>query len=608
MTKLNAETRDTIRNLLDIDKRHLVIAILLIFLTIGYFVYNAYSDVRKNYINTIDIISTQQHKRQLLSNMYGAVRERSYITLQMSTIKDPFELDELNQHLYKWASEYIRNRDQLLLLPLNPKELKLLNNQVEIAGRTEPILNEVADLIFDERRDEAYQLLFEQVLPGQNDVLKQIDLAIKDYNDQTASFVEKIKVDVDESSYSFLVLGGLLIAVSFFVITIVMTRVSRHDEIKLKQALDDLAEQKYALDQHSIVSITNTDGIITYVNDKFCESSGYSEDEMLGNKHSMLKSDVHDDAFYTRMYNTISSGKVWHGEICNRAKDGYNYWVETTIVPFMGDSNEPQSYIAMRTNITTRKQAEEELRHSQKMDALEKLTGGIAHDHNNMLGIIMGYTEFLKKELSGQPKLEKYLRHIMQAAERSTTLTKQLLNFSRFKSTAAHIIDINTILKKNQFMLEKMLTVSINLVFDLTEEACPVMLDGSDLEDAIINLSINAMHAMKSEGTLTIQTRYINDTAPDIQKLKLNSKEYIVLRITDTGCGMNTETAARIFDPFYTTKGEDGLGLGLSQVYGFVDRSGGVIKVTSIPGKGTTFTLYFPIHHETATEEEQSAA
>jgi len=590
------------RSLLDIEKHYLIIAVLLMFFLISYLIFNAYNDVKKTYVDAVDIISTQQHKRQLLSNMHNAVRERSYLILQMSTVEDFFELDEMNQQLYKWAAEYIRNREQLLLLPLNTIEIELIEAQQKEAVRTAPILHEVADLIIDDKRDEAYSLLFDEAMPGQNRVLEQINLSIKEYNNKTTSFVEKLKKDSAQSGDTFLLLGSLIAVISFIVIAVIMTRVSRMEQEKLKQALANLAEQKYALDQHAIVSITDTDGIITYVNDKFCQSSGYSEEEMLGKNHSILKSGLHDELFYKDMYRKISRGEVWHGEICNHNKDRYEYWLDTTIVPFMGDSAEPQSYIAMSTDITARKHTEEELRHSQKMDALEKLTGGIAHDHNNMLGIIMGYTEFLKKELSGQPKLEKYLQHIMHAAERSTTLTRQLLDFSRYKSTTTHVADVNSILMDNQFMLEKMLTVRVNLVFDLTEEPCPVLLDSHDLEDAIINISINAMHAMESEGRLTFKTMRISGDAPDFLNQNLQAIEYVVLRITDTGSGMDAKTLERVFDPFYTTKGDKGLGLGLSQVYGFIDRSGGVIKAASTPGEGTVFSLYFPLYQEEAIE------
>jgi PAS domain S-box-containing protein len=245
-------------------------------------------------------------------------------------------------------------------------------------------------------------------------------------------------------------------------------------------------------------------------------------------------------------------------------------------------------------DLTDIKQQEEQLRRAQKMDALGKLTGGIAHDYNNMLGIILGYSELLSNSLKGQPKLAQYAQEIFRASERGGKLTKKLLAFSREKKAEASKLDVNAALRSEQNMLEKTLTARVELIFDLEDKLWPAYLDGSDLEDAIINLSINALHAMEGQGRLTIQTKnavvdkYLSD------KLQLPQGDYIQVSFTDTGCGMDQETVTKIFDPFYSTKGDLGTGLGLSQVYGFVERSQGAIKVYSEVGEGTQLNLYFP--------------
>jgi len=255
-------------------------------------------------------------------------------------------------------------------------------------------------------------------------------------------------------------------------------------------------------------------------------------------------------------------------------------------------------YICTFLDITKELQKEEQLQRIRKMDALGKLTGGIAHDYNNMLGVILCYAELLKFKVEKQPELAKYADTIQHAAERGAKLTEKLLDFSRHKSSNAEVLNINTVLRDEQHILEKTLTARIELILDLADDLWPTRVDSSDFEDSILNMSINAMHAIEGNGRLTIQTHNKQIEAMDAQLLNLKPGDYILLKITDSGCGMNDEVKEKIFDPFYSTKGEQGTGLGLSQVYGFVERSGGVIKVHSEHGHGSSFELYFPRYLE----------
>ena len=254
-------------------------------------------------------------------------------------------------------------------------------------------------------------------------------------------------------------------------------------------------------------------------------------------------------------------------------------------------------------DISIQKQAESKLRHSQKMDALGELTGGIAHDYNNMLGIVLGYAELLKGKLTKQPKLAKYAHEIHHAGERGVKLTKKLLAFSRRQSGDARKLNLNMLLRDQQHMLEKTLTARINVTLNLAEDLWPVWLDSGDLEDAIVNMSINSMHAMKMGGRLTLQTCNEAVNKMDAKLLQLDVGNFVVLSITDTGCGMDDKTKEKIFDPFFSTKGEQGTGLGLSQVYGFIERCGGAIKVYSKLEQGTRITLYLPRYYDSIGED-----
>jgi len=245
-----------------------------------------------------------------------------------------------------------------------------------------------------------------------------------------------------------------------------------------------------------------------------------------------------------------------------------------------------------------------QLHQSQKMDALGKLTGGIAHDYNNMLGVIMGYAELLEGELRDQPALVKYAQEIYRAGKRGNQLTNKLLAFSRQRMSEANSINLNSLLLNQQHMLEKTLTVRIKLAFDLAENLCSIWTNDSEMGDIILNMSINAMHAIDGNGQLTIRTSNEQINQQVAQFLNIPTGDYVLLSITDTGCGMDKATKEHIFEPFFSTKGEQGTGLGLSQVYGFVHSTGGAIKVYSELGQGTQFALYFPRYIETGDKQQ----
>jgi hemerythrin-like metal-binding protein len=233
------------------------------------------------------------------------------------------------------------------------------------------------------------------------------------------------------------------------------------------------------------------------------------------------------------------------------------------------------------------------------MDALGKLTGGIAHDFNNMLGVILGYSDLLLRKLSDDPKLENYAAQILRAGERAKILTAKLLAFSRAETARAVPTDINQLLLDGRHMLEKTLTPRIVLILELADEIWPVWLDHAGLEDAILNMSINAMHAIAENGTLTLATCNVHLEEAEQLQMNIKSGDYVLMTITDSGSGMDQETRQRIFDPFFSTKGELGTGLGMSQVYGFVQQFGGDIHIDSEPGRGTSIAIYLPRYLQT---------
>lgn len=242
---------------------------------------------------------------------------------------------------------------------------------------------------------------------------------------------------------------------------------------------------------------------------------------------------------------------------------------------------------------------DEMLRHTQKMDALGKLTGGVAHDFNNMLAVILGFAELLDGKLNHESKEKKYTKEIMNAAMRAKNLTAKLLSFSRKDSISTEdSIDLNMLLAEEHNMLSKTLTAQIDLQFDFDKNLWPIWVDKGRMEDAILNMCINSMHAMPNGGTINISTKNISVQNVMSDELKLGAGDYVCMTIKDTGMGMSKDIQEQIFDPFFTTKGTDGTGLGLSQVYGFIQQSKGSIKVDSLAGKGTQIDVYLPRYYD----------
>jgi signal transduction histidine kinase len=229
------------------------------------------------------------------------------------------------------------------------------------------------------------------------------------------------------------------------------------------------------------------------------------------------------------------------------------------------------------------------------MESLSTLTGGIVHDYNNMLSVILGYAELLQAQLKYDPTLFNYADTIVKSAERGSALSKKLLSISRRDSNEKDQHDINHLVADMQQILEKLLDVNIQLEVKLDATSCQAQLDAGDFNDALLNLCTNAKYAMPKGGRLSISSQIFKPNNKDKQILQLQEGNYIQLSITDTGAGMDEAVLSKIFDPFYTTKGEEGTGLGMTQVYGFMQRSHGTISVDSSPGAGSSFYLYFPL-------------
>jgi PAS domain S-box-containing protein len=246
-------------------------------------------------------------------------------------------------------------------------------------------------------------------------------------------------------------------------------------------------------------------------------------------------------------------------------------------------------------DVTERRALEQQLRQSQKMEAIGRLAGGIAHDFHNLLMVISGYSEFLLERLGAEPHLRGPAQEIAGAAERASSLTRQLLAFSRKQMLAPRIVNLNDVATENIKMLTRMIGEDIDLVMVPGPNLWSVRADAGQIDQVIMNLAVNARDAMASGGKLTIETSNVTlDEDYARSHAPLPAGDYVMVAISDTGDGMDNETQSHIFEPFFTTKGTKGTGLGLSTVYGIIKQSGGYIWVHSELGRGTTFKIYLP--------------
>jgi PAS domain S-box-containing protein len=258
---------------------------------------------------------------------------------------------------------------------------------------------------------------------------------------------------------------------------------------------------------------------------------------------------------------------------------------------------EPESFEMIAEDITERRMLEEQLLHSQKMEAVGRLAGGVAHDFNNLLTVIKGYSELMLNEVTEKDPMRVEVEEIRRAAERAASLTRQLLAFSRRQVLEPKVLDLNTIIRNMQRLLQRLLSEDVQLQVSLPPDLGHVKADPGQIEQVIMNLAVNARDAMPQGGKLTIETgNHVIDETYAREHAVVHAGRYAMMAVTDTGIGMDQQTVSHIFEPFFTTKETGkGTGLGLSTVYGIVKQSGGYIWVYSEPGRGTTFKVYLPV-------------
>jgi len=342
------------------------------------------------------------------------------------------------------------------------------------------------------------------------------------------------------------------------------------------------------------IVITDTEGVIEYVNPAFESVTGYSMNEALGQTCRILRSGKQSPEVYQQLWETIKQDKIWRGRLINRKKDGTLYEQETTISPVFDPARTMMGFVAINRDITEQIKLETQLRQSQKMEAIGHLAGGVAHDFNNLLQGIRGYTEMALLDLPAIAMVREHLDHVIKAEERATSLVRQLLAFSRKQLLEMNCLDLNRVVADLLNLLLRLIGERIEVVFHPQPELKTINADAGQLEQILVNLCINARDAMPKGGRICIETQNIVLDSQFCQQHPWGREgEFVLLTVADNGTGIPPEIREHIFEPFFTTK-EVGTGLGLATVYGIVKQHEGFITVNSEPGQGTLFKIYLP--------------
>ena len=345
------------------------------------------------------------------------------------------------------------------------------------------------------------------------------------------------------------------------------------------------------------IVITDAEGLIVWGNTAFSKLTGYDLAEAVGQDPGVLvKSGVHDAAVYKQMWDTITAGQVWHGEMTNRRKDGSHYVEEMTINPIRDPDGKIRHFVANKRDLTQERELQAQFVQAQKLEGIGRLAGGLAHDFNNLLTVILGTVNLLATGLPpDSPHLED-LAQVRGAAERAARLTRQLLAFSRHQVLRPVVLDLDVVVNDTRAMLRRVIGESISLTTGNTDHPVYVLADLGHLQQVLVNLAVNSRDAMPNGGTLSITTSEADVDARFVQRHpSMIPGRYVALAVTDNGDGMDPDTLRQAFDPFYTTKpAGQGTGLGLATVYGVVKQNNGSVWIESAPGKGTTVTIYLP--------------
>ena len=384
------------------------------------------------------------------------------------------------------------------------------------------------------------------------------------------------------------------------------TMINVTSQVQSQRLLEKLSQVVEHADE--LIMLTDRNGIIEYVNPALERVSGYSAQELIGEKPSTLKSSAQDASVYQQLWQTIVSGQTWRGTLIDRRKDGSFYPVEMTVSPILNDQGEIAAYVSVQQDMTERQELEEQLLQSQKMEALGTLVGGIAHDFNNILAAVKGHIYLARGEMDDQKRCAERLNSVDALADQGSEMIQQLLTFARKDQLEKRTFSLNEFMRDGYRLAKSIIPENIVHETDFCDEALFINGNATQFQQVMMNLVGNACDAVasvqkpKTQCTLSrFQADYVfRKRHPDLQ-----GDHFARISVSDNGVGIDPEQVSKIFEPFYTTKGVgEGTGLGLAMVYGAVSGHGGVIEVGADEGWSTTFSIYLPLSEGEGQRDE----
>lgn len=571
--------------------------------------------------NTIQIKTRQTdwlHHLQVIAD------QRSFLIMNILHTEDVFDRDDLIQRFYLYGEDFIQTRTKLMQSQLVDYQIQSLQTQAQNSELIVSAQHYIFELLQINQTEQAHHHFITIALPLQQENSTLLNNLVKQ---QVTQINHVIADSTSQLKQKYLVLGfiGLFIIISGGLVSLFVYRYLTANiqqlslaQSDLKNTLLDLKNLGYALDQHAIVSIADTTGRITFVNEKFCEISQYQEHELLNRQHSIINSGYHEKQFFRDMWATIISGETWQGEIRNQKKDGSYYWVETTIVPFLDKNNIPYQYVAIRTEITHIKEIEEDLQLSFEQLVMEaakatesntlkdSIISTMTHELRTPLNAILGFSELLLLQPGNLTDLQiDNINTINESGQDLLQNIDNILLYSKLKSHSLKLYynesDLVSLIQSAIAELSaSTMEITIKPELITLDQNFDIFTDTNYFKQALCHILHNAIKFTAS-GHITIAFAELSKNTPLPGHYSVANTDLILLTIEDTGIGISPEKIQIIFDEFRQADEKanrqfDGYGIGLTLAKNIITLHKGEIWLTSELGKGTTVYITIPKH------------
>ncbi|MDH5516438.1 MAG: ATP-binding protein [Gammaproteobacteria bacterium] len=597
----------------------LVIILIMVLLAISLY------QLKITHTTLNDSIKHEAEQTSLANDLQHITYARSETLIKIMHANDVFVQDQLIQDFYTLGENFLKRRNQLIASNLDREELALINQHRGNANQISLFQRQVIELTLQKNSEQAHHLFSTKAFPLQHANTKLLNKIVTLQNFEIKQDIDKLTSRLDSLFIILLTTGSIVIAICILIAYFIYQRLTRNiTELQnAHQALTDSISTtqniEHALDEHAIVSITDTSGNITYVNEKFCHISQYSAQELLGSNHRLINSDYHNRAFFRSMMTTISSGETWQGEIRNQKKDGSYYWVATTIVPFLDKNDTPYQYIAIRTDISHLKNTENQLAISLQQLAAESakalettalksaIISTMTHELKTPLNSILGFSQLLLLENETLSDMQTdNITNIIESGKDLLYNIENIMLYSKLKSntisTQQSLIDLDLLLQSIIDEIHSQEFSSLVLPVLETSNSLETSSDMPLLRKAFFYVIDNAVK-FTAQGKISIHVSSLQAGTMLPGRLEAAAGNFILITIKDTGIGIPDDKLKIIFDEFRQVEEKDnrqfeGFGIGLSLAKSIISLLNGDIWLTSSVNIGTTVYITLPQNND----------